>query len=136
VNTGIFNLSGAPLTTVFNNVVGDSGTGIATGYDGGTIFHNQIANVGIGIDLQSNNATVDGNGITNSTTGIEFGCNTGQVFSNTINDATTAEDNVPFGFSLLDHYFNVDNVSVQCGLGVVERSGSHQIHVPALSRTR
>jgi nitrous oxidase accessory protein NosD len=135
--TGIFNLSSAPLATISNNEIADSGTGITTGFDFGTIFHNQISNVFTGIDVQTFDATVTGNGITNSIIGIEFECNNAAVYSNTINDATTALDNIPFGFALIDHYYNVDNVALQCGLGAkVKGKASHLIRIPGRSNTR
>lgn len=116
-DTCIANLSSAPLTTVLNNNVADCGTGISSGYDGGTVFHNQISNSSTGIDLQSNNVSATGNSVMNTNIGIEFECNTGTVHSNLINDAKTALDKVPFGFALLDHYYNIDTVSNQCPFG-------------------
>ncbi len=118
-DTCIANLSGAPLTTVLNNNVADCGTGISSGYDGGTIFHNQISNASIGIDLQSNNVSATGNSIMHTNIGIEFECGAVTVQQNLINDAQTALDKVPFGFALLDHYYNVDTFVTQCPFGAV-----------------
>jgi hypothetical protein len=115
-DTGIFNLSSAPLMVIKNNSVADTTTGISTGYDGGTIQHNQISNTSTAIDLQSNDATAVYNLIKNANVAIEFNCNNDSVSGNNINDATVGLDNVPSGFASTDHIFNVDTILSNCRL--------------------
>ena len=113
-DTGIFNLSSAPLMVIKNNYVADASTGISTGYDGGTIQHNLISNTSTAIDLESNDATAIYNLIKNANVAIEFNCNSDSVSGNNVNDATTGLDNVPKGFASSDHMFNVDTIVTTC----------------------
>jgi hypothetical protein len=120
-DTGIFNLSSAPLMLIKNNWVADAKTGISTGYDGGTVQHNQISNTSTAIDLQSNDASAVYNLIKNANVAIEFNCNNVSVTGNNINDAAIGLDNIPSGFVSTDHMFNVDTIVTNCRLSPVKR---------------
>ncbi|HET7207741.1 MAG TPA: hypothetical protein VFI95_14285 [Terriglobales bacterium] len=120
-DTGIFNLSSAPLMVIKNNSVADTTTGISTGFDGGTIQHNQISNTSTAVDLQSNNATAAFNLIKNANVAIEFNCNSDSVSGNNINDAAIGLDNIPSGFVSTDHIFSVDTILTNCGLSSANR---------------
>lgn len=129
-STGIFNLSSAPLTTIKNNWVADTGTGISTGYDGGTVQHNEISNTSTAIDLASNDAFAFANGISNTNIAIEFNCNTDVVGSNTINDAGIGWDNVPSGTGVVGLFDNVDTIVTDCGLsGAKKRVAAPQMRL-------
>jgi hypothetical protein len=136
-DTGIFNLSSAPLTVIKNNWVADTHTGISTGYDGGTVQHNQISNTSTAIDLESNDATALYNLIKNANVGIEFFCNTDTVSGNNINDSTIGLDNIPSGFVSSDHFFNVDTIVTNCSLSQAKRRApTPAMRLPRLSKVR
>ena len=120
-DTGIFNLSSAPLMVIRNNSVADASTGIATGYDGGSIQHNEISNTSTAVDLQSNDASAANNLIKNANVAVEFNCDTDSVAGNNINDAVIGLDNAPSGFVSTDHIFSVDTIVTNCGLSPVKR---------------
>lgn len=113
-DTGIFNLSSAPVMVIKNNWVADVGVGISTGYDGGTVQHNQISNTSTAVDLESNDATAVFNLIKNANVAIEFNCDNDSVSENNINDAAIGLDNVPSGFTSTDHIFSVDTIVTNC----------------------
>ncbi len=120
-DTGIFNLSSAPLTLIKNNWVADTSTGISTGYDGGNIQRNFISNTSTAIDLESNDATALNNFIKNANVAIEFNCDSDSVGGNNINDAAIALDKVPSGFASTDHIFNVDTIVTTCNLAPAKK---------------